>query len=579
MTDADSTTAPAVNLDVAEHFREAADLLEAQDASPFRVRAYRQGASTLSQLDRSAETIYEQEGREGLEDLPNIGASLTNAIVEMLETGGQWRFLERLEGTVTPEGLFAKLDDWGFDSIVIPHSGAWGFHNPPLHNWVHQLNATHHDPERELMIEIYSGHGNSEQWRPFVPFVRVSEDETICPEAAPDYEPCCRRAGEAILTRDPACIDDPDSPACAAAVDAARQAWIEASFDGRYLFDKDWPDRPLTDDELGDCGQCRDCDFNPAFSYTPNGTVQATLALANVDETDADGDPLRYRFGLIGSTDEHQGKPGVGYKEAKRFSDIFGPVDASLEPLSGTIDATAADWERQGSFWFGGGRIAVHSDSRSREDIWDALKTKRVYATSGRNILLWFDAVVAGASDPVFMGETLRARTSPTFRVKAVGDWVQEPGCPEEVHEAMGDAFVEDICLGECYNPGTERFPIDRIEVVRIRPQVTGDEPLGDLIDDPWRVLPCDGSTEGCEVTFTDPDFAASGRSALYYVRAIHPEEPVLNGGQLRCRGIEGTRCTEIRPCEPGYRGEGDDCLAPAQHRAWSSPIFVDWDA
>lgn len=109
MTDADSTTAPAVNLDVAEHFREAADLLEAQDASPFRVRAYRQGASTLSQLDRSAETIYEQEGREGLEDLPNIGASLTNAIVEMLETGGQWRFLERLEGTVTPESVFRQV--------------------------------------------------------------------------------------------------------------------------------------------------------------------------------------------------------------------------------------------------------------------------------------------------------------------------------------------------------------------------------------------------------------------------------------------------------------------------------------
>ena len=109
MTDADSTTAPAVNLDVAEHFREAADLLEAQDADPFRVRAYRQGASTLTQLDRSVEKIYEQEGRDGLEGLPNIGVSLTNAIVEMLETGGRWRFLERLEGTVTPESVFRQV--------------------------------------------------------------------------------------------------------------------------------------------------------------------------------------------------------------------------------------------------------------------------------------------------------------------------------------------------------------------------------------------------------------------------------------------------------------------------------------
>jgi DNA uptake protein ComE-like DNA-binding protein len=113
MPDTDSTTAPAVNLDVAEHFRAAADLLEAQDASPFRVRAYRQGASTLAQLDRSVEAIYEQGGRDGLEALPNIGVSLTNAIVEMLETGGQWRFLERLEGTVTPESVFQQVSGIG----------------------------------------------------------------------------------------------------------------------------------------------------------------------------------------------------------------------------------------------------------------------------------------------------------------------------------------------------------------------------------------------------------------------------------------------------------------------------------
>lgn len=98
-----------INLDVAEHFREAADLLEAQNASSFRVRAYRQGASTLSQLRHSVEDLYRQHGREALEDLPNIGASLTNAIVEMLETGGRWRFLERLEGTVTPESVFQQV--------------------------------------------------------------------------------------------------------------------------------------------------------------------------------------------------------------------------------------------------------------------------------------------------------------------------------------------------------------------------------------------------------------------------------------------------------------------------------------
>lgn len=108
MPDSDPTTSSSVNLDVAERFREAAGLLESQDASPFRVRAYRQGASTLTQLDQSVEALYEEKGREGLEALPTIGASLTNAIVEMLETG-RWRYLERLQGTVTPESVLRQV--------------------------------------------------------------------------------------------------------------------------------------------------------------------------------------------------------------------------------------------------------------------------------------------------------------------------------------------------------------------------------------------------------------------------------------------------------------------------------------
>jgi len=100
--------APDVNVEIAERFREAADLLEAQEASPFRVRAYRQAASTLTQLDRSVESVYAKEGREGLQAIANIGASLTDAIVEILETE-RWRYLERLHGAVTPESVFQSV--------------------------------------------------------------------------------------------------------------------------------------------------------------------------------------------------------------------------------------------------------------------------------------------------------------------------------------------------------------------------------------------------------------------------------------------------------------------------------------
>jgi len=110
--DASPTTDSAVNLDIAASFREAARLLEAQDASPFRVRAYRQAASTLSQLDRSVDTLYEDGGREALEALPNIGSALARAIAEILDTG-HWRFLERLEGTVPPGAVFRQISGIG----------------------------------------------------------------------------------------------------------------------------------------------------------------------------------------------------------------------------------------------------------------------------------------------------------------------------------------------------------------------------------------------------------------------------------------------------------------------------------
>lgn len=108
MNDAEAASSLERNLDLADQFREAAELLEAQGASPFRVRAYRQGAATLVHLDESIEAVYESDGRSGLEALPNIGPSLANAIEEILETG-RWRYLERLERSVTPESVLQQV--------------------------------------------------------------------------------------------------------------------------------------------------------------------------------------------------------------------------------------------------------------------------------------------------------------------------------------------------------------------------------------------------------------------------------------------------------------------------------------
>ena len=71
------------------------------------------------------------------------------------------------ESAATPAELFRKLDEWGFASLVIPHGLAWGIHAPPGARLDNQLSPAQHDPAKQRLIEISSGHGNGEQYRDF----------------------------------------------------------------------------------------------------------------------------------------------------------------------------------------------------------------------------------------------------------------------------------------------------------------------------------------------------------------------------------------------------------------------------
>ena len=114
--------------------------------------------------------------------------------------------------------------------------------------------------------------------------------------------------------------------------------------------------------------------------------------------------------------------------------------------------------------------------------------------------------------------------------------------------------------------------------MVKILPQIVAGEEVGSLIEDPWRVLPCEDEGDGCTVRFSDPDFAASRRDAVYYVRALQAASPTINAANLRCEYDDAGQCMTVNPCRVSAPLDtADDCLADAQEHAWSSPIFVDF--
>jgi hypothetical protein len=192
-------------------------------------------------------------------------------------------------------------------------------------------------------------------------------------------------------------------------------------------------------------------------------------------------------------------------------------------------------------------------------------------------MLLWMDLLNApGGRQP--MGSGVQMNANPEFEVRAVGAFVQKPGCPEFQRQVLGPKRLETLCHNECFNPTERRRQITRIEVVRIHPQHNHSEPVGGLIEDPWLTLKCAPNDAGCSVRFSDPDFLRAGRDALYYVRAIQEPSPAVNGGQLRCKFDAAGRCTQVHLCsgDPKKTKPTDDCLEATEERAWSSPIFVD---
>jgi putative hydrolase len=73
----------ALNQKIVDQLYEIADLLEQQDANPFRVNAFRRAADTVKTLNKDIQGLVEHGGADELVALPNIGTGIARIIYEV----------------------------------------------------------------------------------------------------------------------------------------------------------------------------------------------------------------------------------------------------------------------------------------------------------------------------------------------------------------------------------------------------------------------------------------------------------------------------------------------------------------
>jgi hypothetical protein len=274
-------------------------------------------------------------------------------------------------------------------------------------------------------------------------------------------------------------------------------------------------------------------------------------------------------FGMIGSTDTHNGNPGDveewDYVGAAGL--IRSPAIRRLREPPGA-EPDRKPYQSMLQFHTAGGLAAVWAEENTRDAIFAAMKRREVYATSGPRIKLrffagWgFDESIDSERDPVAiataggvpMGGVLRpAETdtaSPTFYVAALGDWMSAPlqriqiikgwiGADGKTHEKVRDIACAD---GLEVDPSTLRCPDNGASVDLTTCKPTADSGAMQLMK-AWK----------------DPDFDRA-QGAFYYVR-------VLQNPTCRWSTYDALRLGR----EPDPR-----VLATLRERVWSSPIWID---
>ena len=255
-----------------------------------------------------------------------------------------------------------------------------------------------------------------------------------------------------------------------------------------------------------------------------------------------------YKLGIIGSTDTHNATPGD--VDETTYGGHLGSIDAPL--------ATRIDNDNPG------GLAAVWAEENSREALFDAMKRRETFGTSGPRMRVRFfggwnyardlcgspEMLARGYQGGVPMGGDLPARpagaSAPVFMVAAERD----PGTAEQP-----GGLLQRIQIIKGWADAQGRYHQEIHDVA-------GSAKNGASVDLDTCAPRGPGEDRLCAV-WSDPGFDAKQR-AVYYARVL--ENPSCRYNRRLCISLPA----KLRPAECG------DAKLPKtiQERAWTSPIW-----